>query len=500
MTDGLEAAEAADTLTNVQARRLVHRQGPGREEDGGIVAHAYDETAAPAAPLRAIPGRGISLPIGTRRLLEETPWPASRAAPPPRDAVAHVLLAAFGVVRREPSNAFNDHRPAASVRSRFPVHAFAVAAERAWWLDPVRMALVEMDADPGPTDGVRVLLSARWTDLPDFYGRLRGGLCAVESGIALRALASACEGLGVSAVASLAGEDAHPIIESLGLVGSQGWSCPWVVDLDLQAPTGSSADISPPAPFAPPPISDDALKDLRRADAALRATPRDAPAPLRGSSTSGRSAPRTDASSWAQVLWRRTAGRMPLRLTGYDARRRAVPEAVLRELSNWASAPAPDALVREAGRLCTITVIVQDIDGLAPGSYEVGPAGELEPNLVPEPLLLAAAERRYGYPLAPANGCGLRLASSLWLVHGSPRRVVEELGPAAWQAAQLWAGWVAHGICLAAAAHGLFARPALSFDEVSLGQLLGLEVDATLLMTVTCGSGRFLEPMLDLRT
>lgn len=494
----VEAHERIDALTTAEARRLVHRQAAGRGEDGGIVAREYRTEVAPLAPQRAHASRGISLPFGTRRLLGETAWPLRRAEPPPHDALAHLLLAAFGVLRREPANAFNDHRAVASSRSRFPVHAFVTDGARGWWLDPARMALVEMDAAGSPRAGVRVLLSGRWTDVPEFYGRLRGGLCAVESGIALRSLAIACEALDVSASALLAEADEEGDAERLGLTGAHGWSCPWVVEVDLHAPADESTSITSPARPAPPPAWDDALVDVRRADAALRATPREAPARLCG--VPEPRVPAAGGATWGEVLWRRTAGRMPLKLTGYAARREPVPEVTLRDLCAWARTPPPEPLTRAAAGCCAITVVVQDIDGVAAGAYDVGPAGDLEAIRLPGPGLLAQAEQCYGYPLAPANGCALRLASSLWLVHGSPKDVLRELGPGGWQAAQVWAGWVVHGICLAAAAHELFARPALSFDEVPLEALLGLDVDTTLLMSVTCGTGRFTGPMLDLRT
>lgn len=487
-----------EAFTTAQALRLAHRQSAGRNEDGGIVPHEYRTAVAPLAPQLAIPARGVALPLGTRRLLGQTAWPDRRPKPPARDAIAHLLLAAFGVLRREPSNAFNDHRPLASARSRFPVHAFVTAGSRSWWLDPVRMALVEMDVAPSPRPGVRILLAGRWTDLPDFYGRLRGGLCAVESGIALRSLAVACHAIGTSASAQLTGQGESSDADRLGLISGSGWSCPWVVDIDLPPPPDLIEEIVPAAGFAAQPTWDAALDDVRQADAALRAGPRDAPGRLCGV-PSRRTCP-PNRINWADVLWARTAGRMPLALTGYAARRGPVPAGVLRDMCVWARTPPPDPLMRRAAEHCAITVVVQDVDGLPPGAYRVGTTGDLEPSHTPRPDLLARAESCYGYPLAAANGCALRLASSLWLMYGSPAKVLGELGPAGWQAAQLWAGWVVHGLCLAAAAHTLFARPALSFDEVALEALLGLDVDATLLMSVTCGTGRFTEPMLDLRT
>jgi hypothetical protein len=55
------------------------------------------------------------------------------------------------------------------------------------------------------------------------------------------------------------------------------------------------------------------------------------------------------------------------------------------------------------------------------------------------------------------------------------------------------------GLCLAAAADGLYARPARAFQEIPAERLLGLAPDELLLISVTCGTPRFSESPLDLR-
>jgi nitroreductase len=59
------------------------------------------------------------------------------------------------------------------------------------------------------------------------------------------------------------------------------------------------------------------------------------------------------------------------------------------------------------------------------------------------------------------------------------------------------AGALGQRICLAATAHGLFARPLRGYDEGSANQFLGLEHRA--ILQVACGVGRRVNPPYDLR-
>jgi hypothetical protein len=59
---------------------------------------------------------------------------------------------------------------------------------------------------------------------------------------------------------------------------------------------------------------------------------------------------------------------------------------------------------------------------------------------------------------------------------------------------------MAHGLCLAAAAHGLYARPNRAFDDIALQPVVGMRPGEMVLLSVVSGSSRFREPMLDLRT
>src|SRR4051812_329374 len=113
----------------IETLRFALRQGPLR----GILHDpiAVDErvpTTALLPPLAARGGTGRALPLGTAAELSRLDYPAGRhpVDRPPWDRLGAVLLAAFGLQRREPANPANDHRVVASVRSKFPVHVFVV--------------------------------------------------------------------------------------------------------------------------------------------------------------------------------------------------------------------------------------------------------------------------------------------------------------------------------------------------------------------------------------
>ena len=69
-----------------------------------------------------------------------------------------------------------------------------------------------------------------------------------------------------------------------------------------------------------------------------------------------------------------------------------------------------------------------------------------------------------------------RCATPTWCGCCRPtwRRWSGTFGPGGWTLAQYVCGWMAHGLCLAAAAHGLYARPSRAFDEVLLHPVVGM--------------------------
>lgn len=82
-----------------------------------------------------------------------------------------------------------------------------------------------------------------------------------------------------------------------------------------------------------------------------------------------------------------------------------------------------------------------------------------------------------------------------------PRELFSRFGPTGWGAAQLACGWAVHGLCLAAAAAGLFARPVRAFKEIPTKEVVGLAEDETIVLSAVVGVERATGgAQLDLRT
>ncbi len=471
-------------------------------------------TTAGLLPAGALPDRRTPLPRGTHEYLADLPYPRRGVAADPAatadQRLGHALVAAFGIQRREPSNPYNDHRGYASVRSKFPVHAFVTGQGRRQLVDVGRHALLEMKA-PGPADEpTSVVLAGRFTHLPDYYRPLRGPLTELELGINLRALAVGMELFAVNGSLRLPGADGPELLARLGLAPTWEWTLPLVVE--TAGPAGTGPEDSPPAGTGPegslppgagpegsPPVAvtepvppDPALAEVVSVNRAQQAAV--PAAPLTGAIPD---LPDRHDISWAEVFFERTAGRMPRRLSGMNGRRRRVPSTALTDAAAWLRVPPP-GLLRAVADAIRVTAVVQDVDGFEDGRYEVRGTG-ISARDTTGPGLHARLEREYGYPLTPGNGCDVRHATTLWFLTVRPRHLVEEFGPAGWPLAQYAAGWMTQGLSLSAAAHGLYARPARAFDEIPTQRLLGLEPDETILLSVISGTGRFTEQVWDMR-
>lgn len=472
---------------------------PGWSPRGGAPSpYAWDllATTAGTPPGPADPGRAATLPFGTVDVLEATPFPSCPAAGGGPDRVGHALVAAFGPQRREPSNIYNDHRGIPSVRSKFPVHAFVAREGRYHWLDVYRHALLGMDVPAGAAESI--LLAARYSDLPSPYGKLRGPLTELELGISLRALCAGLDLFGVPYRVELPDERSPWRLRELKLEPAWGWTLPVTV-----LPWGSTVTGSPPAAGEAPPETapeDPLLREVVTVNrlAALRPA---GPAPGPAAGLAGRSVPSAGpdraGGSWADVLWTRSSGTMPRGLKGLAGRRQAKPLSVVRDAMDWLGTEPPSELLRQVSRELAVTVCVQDIEGLADGVYRLS-GGGLD-LLARHDDIGAELERDYGHGQDIDVGCGVRVANANWFVSVRPRRLISELGPWAWPLAMLATGWMVQGVCLAAAAHGLHARPARAFQEIPAQPLLRLAPDELLLVSVTCGTPRFAESTLDLR-
>lgn len=512
-------------MTIADVRLFAHRQGQWRARFNE--QPHVDDSAATTATLPPAAARGDSgrlLPTGTAALLSRARYPQTPALPagttlPPGDRLGHVLLAALGLQRREPSNRFNDHRSIASVRSKFPVHAFVVAPDgSSAYLDLYRHALVDL---PGtvtasselsvllPAAGeVTVILAARYTDLPTPYGRLRCALGLLELGINLRGLHIAADLLDVRVRQHWNSADVTAASRLIAGSGPGAWSPPLVLTLQGVGPLPAGQ----PLPHAvesgfPQYLDEDARLRLEARHSSLLESA-EVTAPLTGLSHTTSEPVRgvpdlsnrdhgTARLDWAKALWNRTAGRTPEGITGFSARPTALGEDCLADLLAWSSRPAPGPLADIAGRVRT-TIALQRVAGLPTGRYTVV-EGRLELDRT-DPALMQALQDGFSYPLTPGMDCGLRHANALWVFSANLDAILDEFGPAGWSLLQLWCGWVTHGVATAAAAHGLFARPARSFEEFWMQHLMGLPRELVPVFSVTCGRSRFSEPMLDLRT
>jgi hypothetical protein len=113
---------------------------------------------------------------------------------------------------------------------------------------------------------------------------------------------------------------------------------------------------------------------------------------------------------------------------------------------------------------------------------------------------MAALQPGFGQQPSPNTDSGMRHAAMVWVHSVDVGALLDDFGPSALGLLQLCLGWSVHGLCLAAAAHGLVARPARSFVEYHVQPLFGLRREETPVFMTVCGTSRFTEPMLDLRT
>ncbi|MEU1316172.1 hypothetical protein [Streptomyces tibetensis] len=482
--------------------RFAHRQGAGK---GVVDAPIRLDPAAPDTsgqlPPGADPRRGKPLPRGAHDLLAELAYPAGRiarsgSAQPHGDPLGLALQTAFGLLRRETCNPYNDHRAHPSVRSKFPVHTFVTEPDgRSFWHDPYRVALLPLTDGSGPPGeappggATRIHLVGRYTHLPAYYRPLRGSLTEAELGINLRSLALALDlfGLRESAALRLPGPGDTAVLDALGLRPTHEWTLPLTVSLGgLPAPGAERALAGEGVPDDAEPAEITAVNRTQNGDGRYE--------PLPPSLPDLPDAPPTD---WADVLWRRTSGRMPRGLSGMNGRRRPAPATALTDGAAWATVEPPGAALAAVASRLRLTAVVQDIEGHPAGTYRVRRDGITR---VPEGAATPAdLEPHYGYPLTTGNGCDVRHATALWFVTADVASLVAEHGPGAWTLAQYAAGWAAQGLGLSAAAHRHYARPTRAFKDAPTVPLLGLAPSETILLAVVTGTGRYLEPLLDLR-
>ncbi len=471
---------------------------------------------APPPPAVVRGDAAVALPRGTADLLARAPYPHGRPGAPAdaTEALQRALVTCFGPLRREPENPYNDHRCYPSARCLFPVQAL-LGGEDGWrMLDPDRHALAALTGPAGaaPPEGGgglaagTVVLTGRYTRIPRNYKWFRGSLVTLELGIVLRSLCLGLELFGLGGRLQLPDGDSRQVLSGLGLTPEWEWSLPLILDVapagapqpagSLRTPPPADPPADPSAVDGDPPSSDPALADLLRVNRTQDFV--QTPEPL-SAAVPADAAPSAVTPSWAELLWQRNSGRMPRGLHGMSGRRSdGLPAEVVRDALHWLAVPPPGGVLRAAHEAVRVTAVVQGVEGYADGVHHVRDG---EAVLHREDRAAAARlEEHYGYGLTPGNGCDVRHASMTCFLSVRPRELFERFGPGGWSAAQYACGWATQGLCLSAAASGLFARPVRAFKEVPTQQVLGLEGDEMLVLAVVVGAQRHhAGPQLDLR-
>lgn len=490
-------------VTTTDLRRFAFRQGPGREILG--IRTAIDDDIATTSlvpPAACRGGSGRVLPFGTHQLLDDVHYPSGRVDGEVDDALGHILLAAFGIQRREPSSRYNDHRVTASVRSKFPVHCFVLDEHGLAYLDLYRHALVDIDQsllpvlpEPGRTT---VILAGRYTDYPEGYGWLRGSLADLEVGINLRSLYVAAELFGIPASLDLDGQASKRVAELIGATGPGQWAPPLLVSLDTSSPRRGQA--LPTGAVATTLDSDgllgaeSGLHDASQIAATMYEIQASPAPPAAGIPAIDRH----DRTSWARVLWNRSAGRVPAGLHGFSIVSARFSQEVLDDHIAAATTPPPHPLLAGVHERVQLSVALQRVGDVPAGLYRLGSDGLSQVRA--DEAVMPAVESTFGYSIAPDTDSRIRHAGLVWLMSVDLAALVAEFGPATWTLLQLTCGWISHGLSVASAAHDQFARPVRSFDVYKAIKCFDLQWHETPSFMVITGRSRFAEPMLDLRT
>jgi hypothetical protein len=186
-------------------------------------------------------------------------------------------------------------------------------------------------------------------------------------------------------------------------------------------------------------------------------------------------------------------------LWGFAFQPAPVPAATLSALLAWATVPPPSPLPADLADRLRTRVILRGVTGVADGVYRLHPASGTLTLQRKDSRVFAAAQAGFGQPPAPDTDSGLRHAALAFVVSADVDGLLADLGPVGLSLVNLWCGWTSHGLCLAAAAAGLAARPARSYDEHTLAMLLDLPPGELPVFLTVCGHSRLTGPALDLR-
>lgn len=499
---------------------FVWKQSYGKTFGGSIESISTAENADS-------PGHRWHLPLDLTAAIAQVAWPVDwTMCGATQEAswsdVQALLYNALGLLRREPSNPYNDHRAFPSPRCLYATHAYLLYPEagRALHYSPTEHALEEIDgADRKPespekswtadTGGVIAIIS-RYTRIPEYYRDLRYTLAILEAGHSLYNVALVAAALRIRARICLAFDDAA-VLRRLELSAHRGWTPIALVTLGKMAVDsgtlrlGELDDSSHGRKEATHPLraGDSSANDfLAAVDAAgwLAETGCDAwrrrgvvPPSAPDGTIAASAPPSAPLNDLAAVLFRRNSGRGNHGLSGAM---KTISPQVVSSACREGFRPIPSDLAQAAWTRTGLRVllVVERVESLEDGLYELFPA-ESALAMVRRGRWLADVQRAFSPPV----GIYISSFNVVWFLVVDYGQVLNELGPRGFRLVNIELGWIAQGVSCAMAAEGLFARPCRSYSEPLLDTILGLSAREQVGYEVLCGVNRFHDVVLDLR-
>lgn len=478
---------------------------------------SVDELERPPNVVPGLDAGGAAVPLARRLgarlngILFPPPLPARRRRPAALDVQA-VLYNALGIVRREPSHQYNDHRAYPSPRCLYTTHAHvAWAGDRGLAVmhyDPVghrlrpvagtaydERALRELACEAGPSPS-SIVLSGWFGGVPLYYRDLRYSLAMLELGHGLRNIALVADALALEVAFRLRFEDG-PIRAALGWPESEARAIGALIELGGPDTSHQLLDASRNRSQTTGRItSADRLVMVDRACRQIPAGRRDpdrhaAALPFDGV---GEQAPAPSARSMSlgKVLFERTSGRGR---TGISPSIATIPASAMTRALQVLREPLVDGVPGHRDESPTgvrVLVAVERVAGFEDGAYEYHAAdGQLRMHR--QGSHLAAIEQ--------ASSSQLQLGGTnlVWLLVADFPRIVEQHGAHGIRLAHIEMGWIAQGLACALTVDGLFARPCRAFREPLLDELLLLGPSETVGYQIVCGVDRCHDVLWDLR-
>lgn len=400
-------------------------------------------------------------------------WLSQRAAPVqpalgPGRALSLLLRYMASPLRYEPYAESAIHKGVPSARGLYPLAFYIVRRTggvlRAYEYLPEHHAMRPVPfegADLPPQADAALVCVARTWRIAEKYGEFANFPCVLEAGHAFAQFGHLGRMLGLNCGAPIAREFGRPLCRNafeLPLYAACLALGPWEPEAELASAEARLSSFEPNPGLAElfprlAPIND--LFDQGGAPFA----PAQRPVPYEG--------PRLDVLA---TIRRRSAGNDR---SGIAAVRRDVAPASV--LGTWrALSAARTRLATESTLRCSVAWLA----GEGAGLYQ----GERLTDIADQPARL----RR----MLPYRGMRINLPSltAVLMIQADPVDAIERHGGAALRDVHLAAGAMAQDFCLAAASHGMFARPVRMMREADLESNLPLQ--GQVVYQVLCGFAR----------